>query len=308
MAYLYLLMGPDEELDLARAELSALAACVPHGRVAIGPAGVDVTRAAYIRLCSEQLAAGTNWSELHQAIAQLQLHCEDYRIEVFRPAPKAPVSASELQKSIADLISGHPDLDHPRTRFAAVVTQNAWHFGRIISRSAQRWRHQAGRPHNYSHALAPQMARALVNLVAAPGDVLLDPCCGSGTVVAEALADGIRAWGMEINAALARQAAANLRALSLPANICVGDARNLSGDCDAAVVDFPYGHSAPVAPSLYTDILHNLRSQVSRMALVFGSDEHRLLQRLGLPVIQAATVTKGRFRRYIFVVAGEKGQ
>ena len=308
MAYLYLLMGPDEELDLARVELVALAGCLPHGRVAIGPAGADVTRAAYTRLCSEQLAAGTNWSELHQAIAQLELHCEAYRIEVFRPAPKVPVSSSELQKSIADLISGGPDLDHPQTRFAVVITENAWYFGPIISRSAQRWRHQASRPYNYSQAVAPQMARALVNLVAVPGDVLLDPCCGSGTVVAEALADGIHAWGIEINIALARQAAANLRALRLPANICVGDARNLSGDFDAAVVDFPYGHSAPVAARLYTDILHNLRSQVSRMALVFGHDAHRLLARLGLHIIQTAAVAKGRFRRHIYVVAGEKGQ
>ncbi len=152
------------------------------------------------------------------------------------------------------------------------------------------------------------MARALVNMVATPGDILLDPCCGSGTVVAEALADGIQAWGMEISPALAGQAAANLHALGLPPNIVVGDARTVTGAFDAAVVDLPYGHSAPVAPGLYADILSNLRGQVKRMALIFGGEQQPLLERLSLPIIQQARVLKSRLTRHIYVVAGGKGE
>jgi len=213
-----------------------------------------------------------------------------------------------LQKSIADLISGHPDLDDPRVKFALIVTQNSWRFGIIISRSTQRWRHHRKRPHYYSHGLPPQIARALVNLVAAPGDSLLDPCCGSGTVVAEALADGIRAWGVEIYPSLASQAAANLRSLGLPANIMVGDARTIRGNFDAAVLDFPYGHSGPVDEGLYRDVLINLRDQVDRMALVFGRDQRPLLEELGLVVTQQASVPKGQLTRHIYVVSTKKEQ
>ncbi len=301
-------MGPDEELDLAKAELSALAGHVCGGRVATGPVAPDVTRSAYVRLTATQLAAASDYTQLSAAIAEIGLRCEGYRIEVFRPAPKVSVNATELQKAIADLISGRPNLDRPRTEFALVVTQEIWRFGMIVSRSGQHWRSQANRPYYYSHGLSSQMARALVNLVAAPGDTLLDPCCGSGTVVAEALCDGIAAWGVEINPSLARQAAANLRSLKLPANIMVGDARRIRGSFDAAVIDFPYGHSSPVQKSLYSEILSNLRDQVDRMALVCGSDQSHLLHQLGLTIHQQASVTKGQLTRHIYSVSTKKGQ
>ena len=308
MSCFYLLMGPTQELDLARAELWALAGCAPRGRVAIGPLGVDVSRAAYVRLCGQQLAAAVDWPQLHAAIARLELRCERYRIEVVRPAPKVPVAAADLEKAIADLITGRPDLRHPHVQFAVIAAPGDWRFGQVISQSQQRWRRQARRPYHFSHALPAPMARALVNMVAAPGDTLVDPCCGLGTVVAEALADGVRALGMEINPALAQQAAANLAALGLPGNIVVGDARTCRGHFDAAVIDFPYGHSTRVAPELYADILLNLRPQVQRMALVFGTDQHRLLGELGLTVCQEARVTKGRLVRHIYVVSTKEGQ
>lgn len=308
MPCFHLLMGPNEELELATAELSALAGHVCGGRVATGPIAPDVTRSSYVRLSADQLASGRNWAQLGTAIARLDLRCEGYRIEVFRPGPKVNVNATRFQKAIADLISGRPNLDNPRIQFALIIAQEMWRFGVIVSRSGQYWRSQANRPYYYSHGLASQMARALVNLVAAPGDTLLDPCCGSGTVVAEALRDGIHAWGVEINPSLARQAAANLRSLKLAANIMVGDARRIRGSFDAAVIDFPYGHSSPVESSLYADILTNLRTQVDRMALVCGYDQSRLLGQLGLTIRQQALVTKGQLTRYIYSVSTKKGQ
>jgi len=304
----YLLMGPDKELDLARTELLALSGCVSEGRVGTSPVAADVTRSAYVRLSADQLAVGANWFELRPAIAQLNLRCNQFRIEVFRPGPKVAASTTDLQKSIADLITGRPNLDDPRTEFALVVTQNTWRFGTIISRSDQRWRRHNVRPYYYSHGLTPRMARALVNLVAAPGDTLLDPCCGSGTVLVEAIADGIYAWGVEINPSLASQAAANLRSLGLPVNMMVGDARSIRGNFDAVVIDFPYGHSAAVQEGLYREVLVNLIDQVDRMALVFGCDQRPLLKDLGLTVHQEASVAKGQLTRHIYVVSTKKGQ
>ncbi len=301
-------MGPDEELGLARAELAALAGQTCIGRVATGPIAADVTRSAYVRLSADQLASGRNWGQLRAAIAQLDLHCENYRIEVFRPGPKVNVHATQFQKLIADLISGRPNLDEPRTQFALVITQEMWRFGVIVSRSARRWDIEGNRPYHCSHGLTSRVARALVNLVAAPGDTLLDPCCGSGTVVAEALRDSIHAWGVDINPALVRQAAANLRFLKLPANVMVGDARRIRGNFDAAVIDFPYGHSTPVESSLYADVLTNLRTQVDRIALVCGRDQSRLLRQLGLTIRQQALITKGQLTRHIYSVSTKRGQ
>ena len=47
-------------------------------------------------------------------------------------------------------------------------------------------------------ALAPRLAKLLVHLGhVAPGDLLLDPFCGSGTILAEAILEGINCIGMD---------------------------------------------------------------------------------------------------------------
>ena len=299
--FFYLLMGPLEETELATAELEALTGCPVRGRVAAAPAQVDVSRAAYTRFCAQQLAVGSNLSELCAAVTDSQLAYDDFCVQVYRPAPKVEASPTQITRSIADCIWGHPNLDNPRTELAVVLTPGCWRLGRIISRSNQRWRRQAHRPHHYSHALPAQMARALVNMAAAPGEVLLDACCGVGTVVAEALDMGVWAVGVEANPKLAARAAANLRALSLPVNIVVGDARTFTGNFTAAVIDFPYGLSTPVPPGLYAQILSNLRPQVSRMALVMNQPSQGLLEGLSLRLLGHTPVTKGKLTRHIYV-------
>ena len=302
MACFYLLTGPHHELEVAAAELAVLAGCPVQGRVAATPVGVDVSRAAYTRFCARQLAIAADLTELRAAVTRLQLACDDFRIEVYRPAPKVVASPTEIVKSIADCISGHPNLDNPRNELVVVLTPGGWRFGQIISRSNQGWRRQSLRPHHYSHALPAQMARALVNMVAAPGDLLLDPCCGMGTVVAEALAMGVRAVGVEANPKVAGQAAENLQSLNLPANIVVADARTVTGTFAAAVVDFPYGRSSRVPHGLYAEILRNLRPPVTRMALVMAAPGEKLLHSLQFHIHQQARVAKGGLVRYIYVV------
>lgn len=55
-------------------------------------------------------------------------------------------------------------------------------------------------------AVPPAVAAALVALAGRPDGVLLDPCCGSGTILAEAQAAGWTAEGTERDAGLASQA------------------------------------------------------------------------------------------------------
>ena len=303
MPCFYLITGADQELELAAAELGVLAGCGVQGRVGTGQVGVDVSRAAYTRFCAEQLAAAPNLGELVAEVRRLQPDCDGFRIEVHRPAPKVPASRTEIVKSIADCLPGRPNLDNPRTELAVVVSPGCWRLGRIISRSNQGWRRQSRRLHNYSFALTAQMARALVNLAAAPGDRLLDPCCGVGTAVAEALVMGVRAVGADVNPKVAGLAAENLRSLQLPSSIAVADARTIAGNFVAAVVDFPYGHSSSVDPDLYADILLNLRTQVRRLVLVMAEPQDELLASVGLRIVYRARVSKRTLTRHIYLTA-----
>ena len=53
--------------------------------------------------------------------------------------------------------------------------------------------------HRYSGKFIPQIARQAIDLVSAPGNLVLDPYCGSGTTVLEAGLAGRRAIGLDLN-------------------------------------------------------------------------------------------------------------
>ena len=61
-------------------------------------------------------------------------------------------------------------------------------------------------------AMSPRLARTLVNLAdLKPGQTLLDPFCGSGTVLMEAHAKSLRCLGLDSRASRVQQARENLR-------------------------------------------------------------------------------------------------
>jgi hypothetical protein len=53
--------------------------------------------------------------------------------------------------------------------------------------------------HRYSGKFIPQIAARVINMLSKPGDFVLDPYCGSGTVLVEAALAGRRALGIDLN-------------------------------------------------------------------------------------------------------------
>lgn len=94
-------------------------------------------------------------------------------------------------------------------------------------------------------SLKPSVAAALWRLAAlAPGARALDPCCGGGTLVAEAASSGARALGGDAASEALRASAENLHAAGLGASILRWDARRLplaSACVDAAASNLPWG-------------------------------------------------------------------
>lgn len=302
MPYFYLLTGKPEERELASLELWALSGVHGDGVCGESPVAADLTGAAYVRLCAETLAAGESLPELGAALRARRLVLDRFRLEVYRPLPRAEETLPEIVQAVADAWEGRPDLEHPRVRLAVLAQAGRWRVGRIVSESHGDWRLTAP-PGDYSAALPAQFARALVNLVAAPGDTLLDPCCGIGTVVVQAARRGVRGVGVEVSKKLAGSAADYVRRSGVKALICAGDARTWAGHYDAAVVDFPYGRASHLPPDLYRDVLTNLRHLVPRAAIVSAAPLDTVLRETGFRVRAAARVRSGSLTRHVQVVA-----
>jgi 23S rRNA G2445 N2-methylase RlmL len=112
-------------------------------------------------------------------------------------------------------------------------------------------RHRTWKMEHRAASLRPTLAAALVRVAAAkPGQLVLDPMCGAGTILAEQLAyadrfrgAGVRVLGGDVEYAAARAATLNLRRLGAPV-ICQWDARRLplaGGEVDCVVCNPPFG-------------------------------------------------------------------
>lgn len=92
-------------------------------------------------------------------------------------------------------------------------------------------------------AILPRIARSLVNIAGVREGLIVDPMCGTGTIIIEAGLAGLDFAGVEAYRNIAEGCAINLRYYSLPVNVCVGDVKNLcikEESVDAIVTDFPY--------------------------------------------------------------------
>jgi tRNA (guanine6-N2)-methyltransferase len=112
-------------------------------------------------------------------------------------------------------------------------------------------RHRTYKHEHLPASLRPTLAAALVRLAEVrPGHALLDPMCGAGTILAEALEAArrrrgapVQLWGGDLDAGAVRAAAANLRRLG-PVQLARWDAARLplpAASVDRIVSNLPFG-------------------------------------------------------------------
>lgn len=299
--YVYTVHCPAEETDLAAAEAWAFTGREMRDHVVPGACAVDIARAAYLRHCIHVQVVAPSLDELIEACLARQVAYDRFRLHFLRPPPRVSEHKDETILRVANAIIGRPDLTNPAVHVAAVATAEAWYFGRLISTGRSHWLAGIERPIHFSSALPQRFSRAVVNLVASPGDTLIDPCCGVGTPVIEALEIGVIAFGADVNRKMLQGLAQNLRHLGLPLRLVRADARQLSGHFDAAVLDLPYGRNLKADQNLYRELLLPLRESARRIAIVAATPLDDLLEELGYRLLRHARVPKGQLVRHVYV-------
>ncbi|HEY4028115.1 MAG TPA: methyltransferase domain-containing protein [Candidatus Dormibacteraeota bacterium] len=130
--------------------------------------------------------------------------------------------------------------------------------------SDRRMRQRAGREVERPGALRPVVAAAMLRLAGSARGPLLDPCCGSGTILREALDAGHTVIGMDVAAEALAAARANLPrgALLLRADAAALPLR--AGAAGAVVSNPPFGRQHALAP----DATRWLRSMFAELERV----------------------------------------
>ena len=169
------------------------------------------------------------WAAEHRPLAGTMT----YRV-IARVLQESSFLRTDLRKALTQSISA----EKPKWRVADPSQIEVWiseyQAGRIVAGlrlSDASMRQHDGREAERSGALRPTVAATMVSLAGEPDGILLDPCCGSGTILSEAIAVGwndVRGGDADLDAVeIARRNAPtanvkqwDVRRLGLPDCIC----------------------------------------------------------------------------------------
>ena len=302
--YLYLTTIPDMHAELINAECMALTGRTPtHQGIAISTQRVNVNRSAYVRSCSELLFEAGSVAEICSKIRCADLYADEFRVSVVKLPRNLDINSLQLAHKIGGVIGGRPLLDAPRTVFLTVVTEQRIWFGRLLSESDNRWVSHSKRPHVTSSSLPTRLARAVVNLIASPGDRILDPCCGTGTIVLEAAQMGLAATGYDISMRMVGATQKNLRHFDLHADVKLGEAQKIIGAFDAVATDLPYGIGLVENAMGDRNILCRIRQLAPRAAFIHTRDLTKDLTDIGFRIDKIVPARKHTIVRQIFITS-----
>jgi SAM-dependent methyltransferase len=165
--------------------------------------------------------------------------------------------------------------DRPSWRTADPARLEIWvtehRPGRLVAGlrvTGRRSRQHGGREVERPGALRPTVAAAMVRLAGPPNGLLVDPCCGTGTIPAEARERGWEVLGLDVDPAAVRAAARNVP----NARVEVGDARRIDlpdAAAGAVVSNLPFGRRFTV-PEGMASWLRDVMKELERVTRPSG--------------------------------------
>ena len=163
-------------------------------------------------------------------------------------------------------------LNSPDKAFLGVLSGGLLIFGLELAEASSKdlfRRKPRRRPFFHPSAMSPKLARCMVNLARTkPNSLVLDPFCGTGSILLETGLIGCGILGSDINPKMVRGSLQNLKHFKIhPSNFLVADAKNLPfRQVDCIVTDPPYGRaSSTFGGNIRTIVAEFLHSAVNTL-------------------------------------------
>lgn len=303
--YLYFInYEPQFEKDLCMLEMKSFFKKLPTNKHLFSDIFINPSRSGFIK---EMISIIYKEDSLEKIVANIKNHhlCYDkFKIHYIK-LDSDKISYKERMDSLKKtgyVITGSPDMHNPEICLGLIKINNQWIFGEYHKNDFEYHIHDR-KPYSYSNALSSKLARTLVNIAVQNNTniKLIDPCCGIGTVVIEALSMDLNITGYEINENIAQNAQRNLEFFGYDNVITCGDMHNISEHYDSAIIDIPYGLFSPTTHENQIAIIQTARRISDKLILVAFEDMSQDLTNAHFKIIEKCSTKKGSFTRYIFI-------
>lgn len=269
---------------------------------------IDPSRSPFIRERIDVIYEGYHLQDIMKKVKDLQITKGTFKVifvENGDLAESEKVGFEErrkIEREIGLHIPGEADLINPQLLFGIMNVNGRWVFGHYYKNKAT-WLHHQNKPHSYSTSLSTRVARAVAN-IAVPhptGIKAIDPCCGIGTVLVEALSMGIDIVGSDINPLILPGARENIAHFGLVGEVACKDIRNVSGSYDVAIIDMPYNLFSMITPEEQLEMLESTRKFAKKVVIVTIEQIDSIIVSAGFEIVDRCVVKKGMFIRQVIV-------
>lgn len=266
---------------------------------------IDPSRSPFIKERLTVIYEGQSLQHLIEQVAALQVTGATFKVVYVKNGGSVDAGFEKrraIEREIGLHINGIADIHHPKHLFGVMNVNGRWVFGDYIKSESVWFRHQQ-KPHSYSTALNTRVARAIVNIaIPVPSGIkAIDPCCGIGTVLVEALSMGIDIVGSDRNPLILGGARDNIAHFGLSGEVKLADIRNITNHYDVAIIDLPYNLCSVISPQEQLEILQCARRIAKKVVVVTVEFIDEILIIAGFTIFDRAVVKKGSFNREVIV-------
>jgi tRNA G10 N-methylase Trm11 len=300
--YIYTYSGYEDERSLRALEMRSLFGTESQTNILESTVKIDPSRSPFIKERIAVIFQGESMEELLEQLANFQVTGETFKVIFVKNGEEPFEKRRTIEREVGRQIKGVADIRNPQVLFAVMQVNGRWVFGNYVKGESVWFRHQQ-KPHNYSTALSTRVARAVVN-IAIPnpaGIKAVDPCCGIGTVLIEALSMGIDIEGSDNNPVILAGTRENIAHFGFTGEVTFKDMRTITNHYDAAIIDLPYNLCSVISPQEQLEMLQSARRFADKVVVVTVEHIDPILIEAGFEILDRAVAKKGIFTREVIV-------
>ena len=300
--YIYTYAGYEDELSLRALEMRSLFGHESETNILESTVKIDPSRSPFIKERIGVISEGGSFQELLEKVGGFEVTGETFKVVFVKNGKETFENRRAIEREVGCRIEGMADIRNPQRKFAVMHVNGRWVFGDYVKAESVWFQHQQ-KPHQYSTALSTRVARAVVN-IAIPEPIginAIDPCCGIGTVLVEALSMGMDIVGSDNNPVILGGTRENIAHFGLKGEVKFKDMREITQHYDVAIIDLPYNLCSVISPEEQLEMLQSARRFADRVVVVTVEPIDDILKRAGFVIADRAVAKKGVFTREVIV-------